>query len=84
MWRYERCSRHGGSASDRSVAMPRSNALIEALPAAPALTVGTAAELIGRSFQATSQGIDRLVAAGVLSQVSVGRWNRAFESPGID
>ena len=54
--------------------------LIEALPAAPALTVGTAAELISRSFQATSQGIDRLVAAGVLSQVSVGRRNRAFES----
>ena len=55
--------------------------LIEALPAAPALTVGTAAELISRSFQATSQGIDRLVAAGVLSQVSVGRRNRAFEVP---
>ena len=57
------------------------HALIEALPAAPALTVGTAAELISRSFQATSQGIDRLVAAGVLSQVSVGRRNRAFEAP---
>ena len=58
--------------------------LIEALPAAPALTVGTAAELISRSFQATSQGIDRLVAAGVLSQVSVGRRNRAFEAPELD
>ena len=57
------------------------HALIEALPAAPVLTVAAAAELIGRSFQATSQGIQRLVAAGVLSQVNVGRRNRAFESP---
>ena len=55
--------------------------LIGALPAAPVLTVSTAAELIGRSFQATSQGIDRLVDAGVLSQVNVGRRNRAFEAP---
>ena len=55
--------------------------LIGALPAAPVLTVSTAAELIGRSFQATSQGIDRLVDAGVLAQVNVGRRNRAFEAP---
>ena len=57
------------------------HALIEALPAAPVLTVATAAELIDRSFQATSQGIQRLVEAGVLAQVNVGRRNRAFESP---
>ena len=57
------------------------HALIEALPAVPVLTVATAAELIGRSYQATSQGIQRLVEAGVLAQVNVGRRNRAFESP---
>ena len=55
--------------------------IIGALPAAPVLTVSTGAELIGRSFQATSQGIDRLVDAGVLSQINVGRRNRAFEAP---
>ena len=55
--------------------------LIGALPAAPVLTVATAAELTGRSFQAANQAIDRLVGAGVLVQVSVGRRNRAFEAP---
>ena len=55
--------------------------LIEALPAAPVLTTATAAGLIGRSFQAASQAIDRLVGAGVLAQVNVGRRNRAFEAP---
>ncbi len=55
--------------------------LIMELPAAPVLTVATAAELIGRSFQAANQAIDHLVAAGVLVQVSVGRRNRTFEAP---
>ena len=55
--------------------------LIGALPAAPVLTVATAADLTGRSFQAANQAVDRLVDAGVLVQVSVGRRNRAFEAP---
>ena len=55
--------------------------LIGALPAAPVLTVTTAAELTDRSFQAANQAIDRLVAADVLVQVNVGRRNRAFEAP---
>ena len=55
--------------------------LIGALPAAPVLTAPAAAELIGRSFQATSQAIGRLVAAGVLTQITVGRRNRAYEAP---
>lgn len=55
--------------------------LIAALPAAPVLTVATAAELTGRSFQAANQAMDRLVATGVLVQVNVGRRNRAFEAP---
>ena len=55
--------------------------LIDALSAAPVLTVATAAELAGRSFQATNLSIDRLVDAGVLVQVNVGRRNRVFEAP---
>ena len=55
--------------------------LIEALPAAPVLTTSAAATLIGRSFQATGQAIDRLVGAGVLAQASAGRRNRTFEAP---
>ena len=55
--------------------------LIGALPEAPVLTVATAAELTGRSFQAANQAMDRLVEAGVLFQVNVGRRNRAFEAP---
>ena len=54
--------------------------LIDALPAAPVLTTSTAAELVGRSFQATSLAMERLVDAGVLVQVSIGRRNRAFEA----
>ena len=55
--------------------------LLHALPGAPLLTTTTASDLVGRSFQATSQAIDRLVEAGVLTQVTVGRRNRAFEAP---
>jgi len=55
--------------------------LFRALPGAPILTVPAAAALIGRSFQATNQAIDRFVRAGIVQQVSVGRRNRAFEAP---
>ena len=55
--------------------------LIEALPAAPVLTVGTAVGLTGRSFLAADQATDRLVEAEVLVQVDVGRRNRTFEAP---
>ena len=41
----------------------------------------SASALIGRSFQATGQAIDRLAQAGALSQITVGRRNRAYESP---
>ena len=57
------------------------NLLISVLPSAPVLTATTAAELVGRSFPATSMAIERLVAAGVLVQVSMGRRNRAYEAP---
>ena len=55
--------------------------LLRRLPGAPILTVQSAAELIGRSAQATNQAITRLTEADVLSQTTVGRRNRAFEAP---
>lgn len=54
--------------------------LIEALPGAPVITAKTAAALIGRTEQSTNQAIHRMDAAGVLSQTTVGRRNRAFEA----
>ena len=70
-WRERLGSVRRGSAADL---------LLRALPGAPLLTTSTASDLIGRSFQATSQAIDRLVDARVLRQVTVGRRNRAFEA----
>ena len=54
--------------------------LIDVLPGAPVVTVQSAAELIGRSEQATNEAIPRLVDAGVIRQTTVGRRNRAFEA----
>lgn len=68
--------RIGPVRSDSAVAR-----LIEALPAAPVLTAATAAALVERSVQATTLAVTRLVDAGVLVQVNVGRRNRAFEAP---
>ncbi|HEY3832723.1 MAG TPA: Fic family protein [Acidimicrobiia bacterium] len=55
--------------------------LVRALPGAPILTVNGAAELIGRTFQATNEAVDRLSEAKILAQVTVGQRNRAFEAP---
>ena len=71
-WRERLQSVRRGSAADL---------LLAALPGAPLLTATTGSDLIGRSFQATSLAIDRLVGAGILTQVTVGRRNRAFEAP---
>ena len=54
--------------------------LLDALPGAPVLTVPAAASLIGRSTQATNEAVARLADAGVLSQITLGRRNRAFEA----
>jgi len=54
--------------------------LLAALPAAPILTVQGAASLVGRSVQAANEAISRLSKAGVLSQLTMGRRNRAFEA----
>ena len=47
------------------------------------ITVKSAANLISRSFVQTNEAIARLVNAGILRQISVGRRNRAFEAPEI-
>jgi Fic family protein len=55
--------------------------LIEALPGAPVMTVQSAASLINRTEQAVNEALPRLLDAGVISQTTVGRRNRAFEAP---
>jgi Fic family protein len=55
--------------------------LLGLLPAAPVLTVQSAARLLDRSAQTANLAVSRLVDAGVLRQVTVGRRNRAFEAP---
>ncbi|MHB8467231.1 MAG: Fic family protein [Acidimicrobiales bacterium] len=57
--------------------------LLSTLVGAPIVTVTSAAELIDRSFVQTNDAVARLVDAGVLMQVTVGRRNRAFEAPDI-
>jgi len=57
--------------------------LLEALPGSPVLTVGAAAALIERSFQATNEAVAHLVQAEVLRPIKVGRRNRAFEAPDV-
>jgi Fic family protein len=57
--------------------------LVGVLPALPVFSVRTAAAHIGRSYQATSDAVDRLERAGVVRQVTIGRRNRAFEAVGL-
>jgi Fic family protein len=57
--------------------------LVRALPGAPLFTVTHAAALIERSFIAANEAIARLLDAGAIRQVSMGRRNRAFEARDI-
>lgn len=70
-WRSRLGSVRRGSAADL---------LLGKLPGAPIVTVGGAAELTGRTYQAANQAVARLAAAGILRPVRVGRRNRAFEA----
>ncbi len=70
-WRARLGTVRRGSAADL---------LVHALPGVPVVTVNGAADLIGRSFQATNEAISRLEDADILRQVNVGRRNRAFEA----
>jgi len=54
--------------------------LLRALPGAPIVTVRSAQNLIGRSTVATNEAVRRLTGAGVLTQTTIGRRNRAFEA----
>jgi Fic family protein len=54
--------------------------LLDALPGVPIITVQSGAALVGRSVQAVNEAIPRLVDAGVLTQTTVGKRNRAFEA----
>jgi hypothetical protein len=57
--------------------------LLRVLPGAPILTADSAATLLGRTFKPAAAAIQRLVDAGILRQVNVGRRNRAFEAPEV-
>lgn len=57
--------------------------LLRALPGAPVITVESAAALIGRTYKPANDAIQRMVEAGVLRQVTIGRRNRAFEAPEV-
>lgn len=57
--------------------------LLRIIPGAPILTVAAAVELTGRSYQQVNEAVARLTAAGVLSQATVGKRNRAFEAKAV-
>jgi Fic family protein len=73
-WRGQLGRVRSGSATDL---------LLRSLPGAPVLTVNGAAELTGRSFPQANEAIARLTEAGILSQVTVGKRNRAFEAKDV-
>jgi len=73
-WRDRLGRVRANSATDRILRM---------LPGAPILTADIAASLLNTSFNPANQAIRRLVEAGVLKQVNIGRRNRAYEVPEI-
>lgn len=56
---------------------------IEALPARPILDASGTARLSGRSEVAARQALNHLTDSGVLTQVTVGKRNRMWESVGL-
>ena len=73
-WRARLAPIRANSATDR---------ILRVLPGAPVLTVDSAARLLNRTFKPANEAIQRLVEAGILRQVNVGRRNRAYEAPEI-
>ncbi len=57
--------------------------LLRLLPGTPILSVKTAVAMLGRSKPQVNSAVARLRDAGVLTQVTVGRRNRAFEARGV-
>jgi Fic family protein len=54
--------------------------LLDRLPGTPIVTVDGVAKMTGRSLTAASEAIDRFASAGILTQVTAGRRNRAWEA----
>jgi len=57
--------------------------LLQRLPGSPVLSAESAATLLGRTFKPANDAIQRLVEAGILRQINIGRRNRAYEAPEI-
>jgi hypothetical protein len=57
--------------------------LLHRLSGAPVLTAESTATLLGRTFKPANEAIQRLVQAGILRQITIGRRNRAYEAPEI-
>ena len=57
--------------------------IIQLLPAEPVLNIERAAELLGRSQEATRQALNRLEEAGVVQLTTVSKRARAWESIGV-
>jgi hypothetical protein len=76
-------SRPSGGSVSAGCARSAPDLLLRRLVGAPVITVTSAANLIGRSFVHTNEAVARLVEAGILQQVTVGRRNRGFEAPDI-
>ncbi|HMG39961.1 MAG TPA: Fic family protein [Acidimicrobiales bacterium] len=54
--------------------------LVERLPGTPIVTVQGVAEMLGRSVTSIGEAIDRFAEAGILTQITTGRRNRAWEA----
>ena len=54
--------------------------LVRSLPGMPIISVKSATAALGRSKPQVNEAVARLVDAGILKQVTVGRRNRAFEA----
>jgi len=57
--------------------------LVRLLLGRPIVSVKSATEVLGRSKPQVNAAVSRLVEAGILTQVTVGRRNRAFEARGV-
>lgn len=73
-WRERLAPIRANSATDR---------ILRVLPGAPVLTTDSAAKLLDRTFNPANEAIHRLVEAGILRQVNVGKRNRAYEAPEV-
>lgn len=57
--------------------------LIAQLPGLPVFTISGAAKLIGRTFPAVNSAVQAMVSAGILTQTTIGKRNRAYEAAEI-